>query len=173
MAVKSSRHAKERAGERLNIAYKAKRNQLFNRALRYGHPPNDFAGEFFDYLNNKKKRQKGIGIKVYDKNIFIYKNKLVITVFPVPEKYLPVEENYASFIKNNQYLMRLYKVVNKEDIIIEVVQRDKDNVVTGLFISDEFQNFGIGKTEIKSRNNAIKLYLKGIGKLEEGENIDE
>ena len=57
MAVKSSRHAKERAGERLNIAYKAKRNKLFNRALRYGHPPNDFAGEFFDYLNNKKKRQ--------------------------------------------------------------------------------------------------------------------
>ena len=69
--------------------------------------------------------------------------------------------------------MRLYKVVNKEDIIIEVVQRDKDNVVTGLFISDEFQNFGVGKTEIKSRNNAIKLYLKRIGKLEEGEDIDE
>ena len=124
-------------------------------------------------MNNKKKRQKGIGIKVYDRNIFIYKNKLVITVFPVPEKYLPIEENYASFIKNNQCLMRLYKVVNKEDIIIEVVQRDKDNVVTGLFISDEFQNFGIGKTEIKSRNNAIKLYLKRIGKLEEGEDIDE
>ena len=173
MAVKSSRHAKERAGERLNIAYKAKRNKLFNRALRYGHPPNDFAGEFFDYWNNKKKRQKGIGIKVYVRNIFIYKNKLVITVFPGPEKYLPIEENYASFIKNNQYLMRLYKVVNKEDIIIEVVQRDKDNVVTGLFISDEFQNFGVGKSEIKSRNNAIKLYLKRIGKLEEGEDIDE
>ena len=73
MAVRVTTHAKERASERLNVAYKAKRNKLFNRALKYGHPPADFAGEFEGYLNSKKK-QKGVGVKVYDGNIYIYKN---------------------------------------------------------------------------------------------------
>jgi hypothetical protein len=172
MSVRVSKHAKERAGERLNVNYKSKRNQLFNRALRYGHPPNDFAGEFRDYLDNKKKKQKSIGIKVYDKNIYIYKNRLVITVFPVPEKYLPIDEQYASYIKDNPYLMKLYKIVNREDIALEVVQKDNESVVTGLSIGDEFQCFGVGKNEIKSRNNAIKTYLRSIEKLEDCEDIE-
>lgn len=172
MAVRVSQHAKVRAKERLDVAYKSKRNQLFNRALRYGHPATDFAGEFRDYLDSKKKKHKNIGVKVYDNNVFIYKNRLVITVFPVPEKYLPVKDNFASFIKNNPCLMKLYKVVDKDDILLEVVIKDKENIVTGLYIGDQFENFGVGQTEIKSRNNAIKSYLKRIGKLEEGEEIE-
>jgi len=172
MAVRVSKHAKFRAKERLDVAYKSKRNQLFNRALKFGHPVNDFAGEFRDYLDSKKKKHKNIGIKVYDNNIFIYKNKLVITVFPVPEKYLPIKDNFASFIKDNPCLMKLYKVVDKEDILLEVVIRDKENIVTGLYIGDTFENFGVGKTEIKSRNNAIKSYLKRIGKLDDEDDIE-
>lgn len=172
MAVRVSAHAKERANERLNVAYKAKRNKLFNRALKYGHPPADFAGEFESYLSSKKK-QKGVGVKVYDGNIYIYKNKLVITVFPVPEKYLPVSDNFASYIKDNPYLMKLYNVVNKDDVLLEVIQRDSNGIVAGLYVSDVFENFGIGSTEIKAKNNAIKSYLKRIGKLEEGEFNEE
>lgn len=167
MAVKVSKHAKERCTERLNIAYKAKRNQLFNRALKYGHPPADFAGEFADYLETRKNKGKNIGVKVYDGNVFIYKNKLVITVFPVPDKYLPVKDNFASYIKNNPYLMKLYEVVDKDDVLLEIVQRDSDGVVAGLFVEDQFENFGMGQTEIKAKNNAIKSYLKRINKLEE------
>lgn len=166
MAVRVSQHAKFRAKERLDVAYKSKRNQLFNRALRYGHPSTHFAGEFKDYLEVKKKKHKNIGVKVYDNNIFIYKNNLIITVFPVPNKYLPVKDNFASVIRENKDLMQLYRVINKDDVSLEIVQKDNVNIVAGLFIDDVFQNFGVGPTELKAKNNAIQIYLTKINKLE-------
>lgn len=173
MKVKSSKHAKYRANERLNVAYKAKRNQLFNRALKYGHPPADFTGEFRMYLESKKKNKKNVGVKVYDNNIFIYKNKLMITVFPVPERFIPTQDNLSSYIKGNPLLMKLLEVVNKEDVLLEVVIKDKNSYVSALTIDDIFENFGIGTTETKSKNNAIRAYLKRIGKLDEEEDNDE
>ena len=77
--VKVSHHAKQRANQRLNVAYKAERNKLFKRAIKYGHPPTDFAGDFNLWLSAKKKN-KNVGIKVYDGNIFIYKNRLVVNL---------------------------------------------------------------------------------------------
>lgn len=175
MTVKVSKHARRRAKERLNVSYKAERNKLFNKALRFGHNTNEFAGEFLDYLNSKTQKHKNTGIKVYDGNIYIYsnRNKLVITTYPVPQKFLPIQEQFASYLKNNQCLMRLYDVVDKSNVYIETICSDKENVITALYIQDIFMNYGVGKTEVKSRNNAIKAYLKKVGKLEEGEDIDE
>lgn len=170
MVVKVTKHARRRANERLDVTHKAETTKLFKRALKYGHPLVDFAGEFGEYLKAKKKNN--FGVKVYNDNIFIYKNKTMITVFPVPEKYLPIKEYYTDYIKNNPLLMRLYEVVDKNDVLLEVIIKDKNNVVSGLTINDIFENFGIGKTEIKSKNNAIKAYLKRIGELKE-EDDDE
>lgn len=166
--VRVSQHAKDRAKERLDLSYKAERNKLFARALRYGHPPADFAGEFKQYVENRK-RGKGVGAKIYDNTVFIYKNKTIITVFPVPDKYLPIREHFASYIKDNPLLMKLYEVVDKEDVCLEIITKDKENCVAGLVIEDMFENYGVGQTEIKAKNNAIRAYLKKIGKYEEGE----
>lgn len=172
MRVKVSHHAKQRANERLDVAYKAERNKLFKRALKYGHPSADFAGEFAKYLESKK-RDKGVGAKVYDNNIYIYRNKTIITVFPVPDKYIPINEHFASYLKNNPLLMKLYEVVDKEDILLEIILKDKNNVTCALFIDDEFQNFGVGKTEIKAKNSAIKFYLNNNERLKEGDKFEK
>ena len=140
--VRYSYHAKKRVKERLDVSVKSQRNKLFNRALRYGHPPSYFGGEFNKYLENKQKSQKNINVKVYDGNIYIYKNKLIITVFPVPTKYLPVKENTLSFIKENELLIKLYNMYGKENVILETIVKDKDSFTVGLVINDVFENYG-------------------------------
>ena len=166
--MKISHHAKQRASERLDVNRKFERDKLFKRALRYGHPISEFAGDFENYLSGKK-RARNTGVKVYDGNVYIYRNQTVITVFPVPEKYLPIEEHYASYIKNNPLLMKLYEVVDKKDVVLELVTKDANGYIYGLCIEDMFENFGVGQTEIKARNSAIRAYLKRNGYLEEGE----
>ena len=153
--MKISHHAKQRASERLDVNRKFERDKLFKRALRYGHPISEFAGDFENYLSGN--------------NVYIYRNQTVITVFPVPEKYLPIEEHYASYIKNNPLLMKLYEVVDKKDVVLELVTKDANGYIYGLCIEDMFENFGVGQTEIKARNSAIRAYLKRNGYLEEGE----
>ena len=162
MSLKVSNHAKRRVSERLNVSHKAKRNQLLNRAIKYGHSYDEFRGDFLDYLTVKKNRKKSnIGIKVYDNNIYIYQGKTIITVFPVPKKYLPTD-NYLRC--NYHYLEELYKYVDKKDVLIEKVLEDKNGVVTAINIKDIFENFGIGKNERKSRENAVNTYLKKLKK---------
>ena len=127
--MKISHHAKQRASERLDVNRKFERDKLFKRALRYGHPISEFAGDFENYLSGKK-RARNTGVKVYDGNVYIYRNQTVITVFPVPEKYLPIDEHYASYIKNNPLLMKLYDVVDKKDVVLELVTKDANGKVT-------------------------------------------
>lgn len=162
MSLKVSNHAKRRVSERLNVSHKAKRNQLLNRALKYGHNYDEYKGDFLDYLTIKKNRKKSnIGIKVYDNNIYIYQGKIVITVFPVPKKYIP-SDYYLR--QNYHYLEELYKYVDKEKVLLEKVLENDNEVVTAINIDGYFENFGIGKNEQKSRENAVNIYLRKIKK---------
>lgn len=159
---KATNHSKKRASQRLGVSYKSERNQLFQNAMKYGHPPADFAGQFRSYLDNKTNNKKKIQVKVYDDTIYVYKNKTIITVFPVPQMYLPIDNYYSSFIKNNPNLDKLYEIVDKQDVLLELVVRDNKEYVYGLYICDEFKNFGRGKTENDAKNNAIKQYLNTV-----------
>ena len=155
--IKASQHAKRRAGQRLNVAYKAQRNKLFNKAIKYGHPPNDFAGPFKEYLIKKLSKVKGTQIKVYDKNIFIYKKHLMITVFPVPNSYLPIE-NY--FVRSNPTMNRFYDIIGKRDFTFDLLVNKDNEYVFGLIIEDEFICFGKGSTRNEAKNNLINNYIK-------------
>jgi len=169
MTVHVTRHAATRARERLAISYKSQRNKLFTKALRYGTPPNEFYGEFCEYLKSKK-RHKNSGVKVYDGNVYIYKNKTVITVFSVPQKYRPYKQwltkNIQPIIESQPVLLKkLYEVVDKDKVELEVIQVDQQgNVVSGLTIDGVFECFGLGQSEVKSKNSAIRTYLSHLGK---------
>ena len=76
--------------------------------------------------------------------------------------YLPIDNYYSSFIKNNPNLDKLYEIVDKQDVLLELVVRDNKEYVYGLYICDEFKNFGTGKTENDAKNNAIKQYLNTV-----------
>ena len=50
-----------------------------------------------------------------------------------------------------------------------IIAKDANGYIYGLCIEDMFENFGVGQTETKARNSAIRAYLKRNGYLEEGE----
>lgn len=158
MKVRVSQHAKLRANQRLNLSYKAERNKQFNKALKNGISYKSFGGDFYNYLLKKKNKNKNTGIKVYNNNIYVYKGKLIITVYPVPEKYIPVESYLSSFL-NNGLLIKLYSIVDKSKIKFDVILKEKNNVTCSLYIEDNFMNFGSGTNETTAINNAVEVYL--------------
>ena len=173
MKVKLSKHAKVRAKQRLNISHKPDRTKQFKQALLHGVHYTKYCGDFYTYLENKKKKHSAnIGIKIFNNNIYIYKGKLVITVYPVPNKYRPVDQYLTSFLKSSPLVDELYKQLDKKEVSFEVMSRDSSGVTCGLFINNEFINFGIGKNDISARNSAIKNYLDSI-KKNVGEDSEE
>ena len=119
--MKVSHHAKQRARERIDgPTNKYQKNQLFTKALQKGVPAKNYSGPFREYLNNKL-NHKGTNIKVYKNNIYVYNNRVVLTVFPVPQMYLPVDDYLASFLDNNPNLARLYSMVPRQEVSFELV----------------------------------------------------
>lgn len=161
MSSKVTRHAAKRVEER--VSRKLKPNKVFNKALKQGRSLSEFYGDFREYLESKLHNYKHTDVKVYDNNVYVYNNKVMITVYPVPEKYRPIKD-YMTRYRNSrdEYLKALYKYVDKNLVSIDVAVKDKINVVTALYIDDYFENFGVGISEIQSRKNAVETYLKRI-----------
>lgn len=85
-----TKHGKKRIHERVGTNFRE--ISLVKNAIKNGNSPNVFYDSFHDYLYNKETSR--IKVKVYQNKIyFITKNShRLITVYPVPEKYLPVEQ---------------------------------------------------------------------------------
>ena len=68
------------------------RNGLIAIANSKGKTKESFKGKFYDYLYRKSLR--GASVKVYKDNIYIFgkNSRRLITTYPVPEIYLPVEQ---------------------------------------------------------------------------------
>lgn len=90
MKVNVSSHGKTRMQERLNV-YNTYKSTISNVRIK-GKSVEYFHGPLYYYLTRKKKGQ----IWVYKNNIYVfgtkYNKKKLITVFPVPKRYLPVEK---------------------------------------------------------------------------------
>jgi hypothetical protein len=167
--IKVTSHARSRARERLGVSYHAQVNKSFNDAIRYGHPMQDFNGEFSVYLARKKlKYGKNLGIKVYMDIIVIYRNKTVITTYKVPDKFQPASKylrSSANRINNDlPYLAMLRERLGTHEITTESKLNQDGLFRTALYVRGEFIRFGLGKTECKSINNAIKSYIKILDK---------
>ena len=107
-----SKHAQKRIEERLkeNNSSKVK---LFKSAIKSGNEKECYCGDFYKYLYGKS--LKGQKIKVYNNNIFIMtrKGKILITVYPVPNRFIPTEQYLINKEKSIVYY-NIHKFYNKE-----------------------------------------------------------
>ena len=172
--IKVSTHARIRARERLDVHHHTNVNKELNNAITYGHPLADYEGDFAKFLQYKKQRNRtNVGIKVYKDNIVIYRNKTIITAYAVPERFIPTDNYLRINYVNNPYLKKLIDLVGKDNIEYQVFPPPKvgKSYVTGLYVNDMFEGFGIGTTEDKSINHICRAYIRR--NFNEGEGEDD
>lgn len=162
---KVSHHAKTRFKERLDIPFSQECVRQFKHAVKDGWGYDHYTGAFKQYLQSHKR--SNCGLKVYKENVYIYRNSTLITVFPVPDKYLPTKIHTARYHAENPYLVKLSQILNTEDIELEVIIQEKNNYTAGLVIDGEFKNYGMGNSPQRAKNHAIRTYLKSIDKEKE------
>lgn len=165
-----TRHARDRAKERLNVSYHAEVNKEYKNAIRYGHPIVDYDGDFLKFLKYKKahNKRKNIGIKVYKDVVFIYNGRVMITSYKVPEKFKPT----SNYLKNknkkipfeSEHISNLYNTYGIDNVVFEVIKPDKTCLVykVNLYINEELVSCGTGKKELKAKNSAIKIHLNNL-----------
>lgn len=171
--IKVTTHARIRARERLDIHHHTNVNKEFNNAITYGHPLADYEGDFARFLQYKKRHNKaGVGIKVFKDTVVIYRNKTIITTYSVPDKFKPTDQYLKISYAYMPYLEELIKLVGKENIEYQVFPPAKGakSFVTGLYVYDVFEGFGVGTSEDKSVNHICRAYLRKVSK--EGEEDD-
>lgn len=159
--IQSTSHAKQRLKKRQDIGNKNLREKLLFKVKQYGLLPDAFIGEFKKYLKGKL-RKPNTQIKVYENFIYIIGNKRLITSYQVPDKYLPIKKWLKKTYNNSQLYIELLDYLKEEDFEIVLLHKDKDEYIVGLVVKDVFENYGVGSTEIKAVNNAIKTYLQHI-----------
>lgn len=164
-----TQHVIKRTRERADLNGKSA-NTLVKETMQYGLSPGDFVGDFYSYLHYiKGKKYKSIGIRVFDNNILVYnkKSRKAITLYQVPEKFLPIEQYRIS--KANEKLNELTKTIkklfkDKVDIELQILVDKPKDFVAGLVINNVFQCFGKGKTKFEAEENAVQLYLDKLYK---------
>jgi len=161
---KMTSHVIRRTQERVDLNGKSS-NTFIKEAMQYGLAPGDFVGDFYSYLHHiKVKKYKSIGIRVYENNILIYNknSRTAITLYRVPEKFLPIEQyKVSSKTKRLDDLTKQIKKLFKDkvDIEIQIVVDNKQDYTAGLVLNKVFICFGQGKSRFEAEENALKLYL--------------
>lgn len=89
-------HAKKRTLERTEMNLTELKHASEN-AYKYGYRIRAFTGELHEYLMSKQLRGANYLLRVYENNIYIFDARLkrLLTIYSIPEKFLPVE-NYIS-----------------------------------------------------------------------------
>lgn len=154
-----TKHGKKRLKQR-NI--NQGRNGISNNARMYGKTKRYFDGEFYEYLLNKSSR--GCSIKVYKNDIYIYgkTSKNLITTYPIPEKYLPVEQYLIE--DDKRYVIENISRYSNKDVIITL----KNNVIIKGIIIDKIYNelMQLYETIVKANDYIINLSIDYIKKIE-------
>ncbi len=129
MRSKLTYHGRHRVSERVTRVQN--KVSLVGRASRLGKTKNMYFGKFHQYLDSKSKNGK---IKVYQEYIYILtkNSRKLITVYPVPRKYLPTEQ-YEITKELYTKTMKINSHVNEEVIITT-----KDGMVVRGTIKKEF-----------------------------------
>lgn len=142
MKTKVTKHGKTRLKERLNIfnAYAT----VMKTSKVNGKRIYNYEGKFFYYLNSKTNGD----IRVYKDNVFLFgkgrRSKKLITVFPVPERFLPTSQ---------------YEI--DEEILEKVMEINKfDGLVVEVVLNNGFNLYGKLIFDWNKPRNAIRLLLK-------------
>lgn len=154
-----TRHGRKRLKQR-NI--NQGRNGISNNARMYGKTKRYFEGEFYEYLLSKSSR--GCSVKVYKNDIYIYgkTSKNLITTYPIPEKFLPVEQYLIE--EDKMRVIDNAKKFSNKDVIITL----KNNIIVKGIIIERVYNdlMQLFETLVKINNNTINLSIDYIDKIE-------
>ena len=155
-------HGKKRVNERTNIS--ENKTAFIRKVSRLGKTKNMYKGKFYQYLSSKS---RGSRVKVYDNYIYIMakNSKSLITVYPVPEKYLPTEQYEVS--KN--LLSKSAKVNNFLDKMVTILMKD-GSIVTG-YILKEFVPMTMKKVTIIKEKEQIKIDIDDIEEIKECKDV--
>ena len=167
-SVVISEHAKRRAAERLNISRRNDIKHHFRKALMYGLSPSSFKGTFYRYLMSKLKKNKSCTIKIYSDFVYIHRNKKLITMFPVPERYLPVsqflpEKHSFEEIENpaDIELLKLYHT-SEFKFYSKQLKSGSNAYLVALIINDELVSVSQGKSLEKQKSACVKQHFKEL-----------
>lgn len=167
-------HAKVRSRERLGIRGTNSQQQNFKLAYSNGLGPDSFTGKFRQYLYSHLYRQsrdmkykyipKNNSIKVYKEHVYVFHHKNPITVFPVPEKYIPTSQFRVEEPEHSDKIQYLTSIVGNDIQLDLLSDKSDDNpiMVVGLLIKDEFKCYGMGNTLKEAETNAIDLYINTL-----------
>ena len=88
-----TRHASNRIQQRTEFSPNQK-NHNINNAWKYGHKIDNYVDPFFSFLLTKQQEGNRTIVKIYEDNIYVFENKKrrLITVYPVPEEYVPTKQ---------------------------------------------------------------------------------
>ncbi len=91
-----TKHAKQRFKERTDVAEKDYL-EVSQNAFKYGHKIRKFTGELYEYLKTKSIDGYSYTVRVYEDKIFIFDTvlKRLLTVYPIPEEFLPIENFFV------------------------------------------------------------------------------
>lgn len=162
---KLTRHVVKRANERLSVEGLPP-DDVVKKMMKYGLTVGDFTGDFYSYLQYiKTKKFKSIRIRVMYDSILIYNknSKRAITVYPVPPKFLPIEQ-YIKQDSNKEVtaLMQELRMMLGYDIVIDlqVLTIKPNDITVGLCINDYFENYGTGKTKFDAEEKALQFCVE-------------
>ena len=113
---KVSKHAQKRIKERIFDEYSSEIG-LFKSAIKKGKEKECYSGQFYDYLYRRS--LKGKKAIVYENNIYIMTKhkKVLITVYPVPQYFLPIDKYLITKEQSNIFYF-IDKFFNKEVILL-------------------------------------------------------
>ncbi len=124
MSVRVTSHGKKRMQERVNVYNNYK--MTIRNVMNKGKTVDYYKGAFYYYLTRRKKGY----IRVYNNRIYVfgsrYNKKRLITVFPVPEKYLPLDK-----YEINADIKRMVKVINEKVGMKVSITLKNDKVILG------------------------------------------
>ena len=160
-AVLISEHAKRRAAERLELTRRDEIVHQFRNALMYGISPASFKGQFSTYLKKKLKNSRRCTIKVYCDFIYIHKGKRLVTMYPVPDKFLPVKQFLAKNYKNieekeNIAELQLRRYFSSSEFKFYVKKPGKKNTAKDLITYEEMKEAEV-TTEVEENTNTEEV----------------
>lgn len=170
MRSKLTYHGRHRVSERVTRVQN--KVSLVGRVSRLGKTKNMYFGKFHQYLDSKSKNGK---IKVYQEYIYILtkNSRKLITVYPVPRKYLPTEqyeitkELYTKTMKINSHVDEEVIVTTKDGMIFRgIIKKEfiptKMKIVT-LHVDDQSISFSIDDiVDVVSPTSILNTSLEEI-----------
>lgn len=153
-----TKHGKRRVIERVDTSQKV--NSLARIVSKNGKSKDMYNGIFHQYLVSKSSNRARV--KVYKDNIYIFsKNtKRLITTYPVPDKYLPVEQFEIS--ENILSLAFSVKMYMNKPVIIKL----KDESILKGYIDGEYNPEVISKFILITENESILIDLEDVLNIE-------